>query len=189
MPLSLFRTSLRALLRRPLQTALMIVGIALGVAVVIAIDLANTSARTAFSLSTETVVGRATHQIEGGPSGVPDSFYRQLRVDWGYRVSAPVVEGVVVALDLDQQPLQLLGVDPLAEAPFRSYFSGTGGNLAGLGQLMADPNTVAIGAGLADHYHLKVGDPLRFRMLSAGQLRLQGLHAGLEVGESSDALA
>jgi putative ABC transport system permease protein len=164
MPLSLFRTSLRALLRRPLQTALMIVGIALGVAVVIAIDLANTSARTAFSLSTETVVGRATHQIEGGPSGVPDSFYRQLRVDWGYRVSAPVVEGVVVALDLDQQPLQLLGVDPLAEAPFRSYFSGTGGNLAGLGQFMADPNTVAIGAGLADHYDLKVGDPLRVRI-------------------------
>jgi putative ABC transport system permease protein len=151
-------------MRRPLQTALMILGIALGVAVVIAIDLANSSARTAFSLSTETVVGRATHQIEGGPSGVPDSFYRQLRVEWGYRLSAPVVEGVVVALDLDQQPLRLLGVDPLAEAPFRSYLSGAGANLGSLAELMAQPNTVAIGAGLADRYHLKIGDPLRVRL-------------------------
>ena len=161
MPISLFLTSARALLRRPLQTGLMILGIALGVAVVIAIDLANSSARTAFNLSTETVVGRATHQIQGGPSGVPDAFYRQLRVDWGYRLSAPVVEGVVVALDLDQQPLRLLGVDPLAEAPFRSYFSGARGNLA---QLMAKPGTVAIGAGLADRYRLKIGDPLRVRL-------------------------
>ena len=115
----------------------MMLGIALGVAVVIAIDLANTSARTAFDLSTETVVGRATHQIQGGPSGVPDAFYRQLRADWGYRLSAPVVEGVVVALDLDKQPLQLLGVDPLSEAPFRSYLSGGGSTLGSLAQLMA----------------------------------------------------
>ena len=164
MPPSLLLTSARALMRRPLQTVLMILGIALGVAVVIAIDLANSSARTAFSLSTQTVVGRATHQIEGGPSGVPDAFYRQLRVDWGYRLSAPVVEGVVVAIDLDQQPLRLLGVDPLAEAPFRSYLSGASGQLGGLADLMAKPNTVAIGAGLADRYHLKIGDALRVRL-------------------------
>ncbi len=164
LPTSLLLTSARALVRRPLQTALMIIGIALGVAVVIAIDLANSSARTAFNLSTETVVGRATHQIQGGPSGVPDAFYRQLRVDWGYRLSAPAVEGVVVALDLDQQPLRLLGVDPLSEAPFRSYFSGGGGSLGSLAQLMAISNTVAIGAGLADRYGLKVGDPLRVRL-------------------------
>ena len=164
LPSSLLLTSLRALLRRPLQTALMMLGIALGVAVVIAIDLANTSARTAFSLSTETVVGRATHQIQGGPSGVPDAFYRQLRVDWGYALSAPVIEGVVVALDLDKQPLQLLGVDPLSEAPFRSYLAGGGGSLGSLAQLIAQPNTVAIGAGLADRYHLKLGGPLRIRL-------------------------
>ena len=79
-------------------------------------------------------------------------------------LSAPVVEGVVVALDLDQQPLQLLGVDPLSEAPFRSYFSGGGNSLGNLAQLMTDPNTVAIGAGLADRYQLKLGAPLRIRI-------------------------
>ena len=157
-------TSFRDLLRRPLQTALMILGIALGVAVVIAIDLANTSARTAFQLSTQSVIGRATHQVQGGPTGVPEALYRQLRVDWGYRLSAPIVEGFAVAMDLDQQPLQLLGVDPLAEAPFRSFFAGASGQLVDLSSLMAEPNTVAIGAGLSDHYRLKLGDGLRLRL-------------------------
>ena len=45
----------------------MMLGIALGVAVVVAIDLANTSASRAFALSTETVVGKATHQMHGRP--------------------------------------------------------------------------------------------------------------------------
>ncbi len=157
----LWRSSLRDLLRRPLQTALMILGIALGVAVVIAIDLANTSASRAFELSTETVVGRATHQILGGPSGVPADLYRELRAEWGYRLSAPVVEGVAEAVDLDQQPLRLLGVDPLAEAPFRSYLSNAQGQVVALDKLFVQPATVLIGAGLADQYELQAGDPLR----------------------------
>src|SRR6185436_14049668 len=164
LPPTLIKTSLRDLLRRPLQTALMILGIALGVAVVIAIDLANTSASRAFSLSTETVVGKATHQLIGGPDGLPEMLYTQLRVDWGYRLSAPVVEGLVTAIDLDQQPLRLLGIDPFAESPFRSYLSGTGGQAAGLQQLFVEPNTVAVGAGLADRYGLKIGDPLRLQL-------------------------
>ncbi|MCC7359831.1 MAG: ABC transporter permease [Anaerolineales bacterium] len=157
MPPSLLLTSLRDLRRRPLQTALMILGIALGVAVVIAIDLANTSARRAFELSTATVVGRATHQIVGGPSGVPADFYRKLRAEWGYRLSAPVVEGVAEAVDLDQQPLRILGVDPLAEAPFRSYLSNAGGQVIALDQLFLKPGAVLAGAGLAQQYGLQVG--------------------------------
>ena len=50
----------------------MLLGIALGVAVVIAIDLANESSRRAFLLSAEALVGKATHQVRGGPSGIPE---------------------------------------------------------------------------------------------------------------------
>jgi putative ABC transport system permease protein len=95
---------------------------------------------------------------------MPEALYTQLRVDWGYRLSAPLVEGLAAAMDLDQQPLRLLGVDPFAEAPFRSYLSGSGGQAAGLQTLFVEPNTVAVGAGLADRYGLKVGDPLRLRL-------------------------
>ena len=161
---SLLRASARDLLRRPLQTLLMLLGIALGVAVVVAIDLANTSATRGFALSTEAVVGRATHQVRGGPSGVPQELYRQLRIEWGYNVSAPVVEGVAVAVDLDEQPLRLLGVDAFAETPFRSYLAGAQGRAAGIERFYVEPNTVLLGAGLADQYGLEPNDSLRLQI-------------------------
>ena len=61
---TLFNVGWRYLLRHPWQTVLMIVGITLGVAVMVAIDLANSAASRAFDLSTETIAGRATHQID-----------------------------------------------------------------------------------------------------------------------------
>ena len=51
----------------------MILGIALGVAVVVSIDIANASSARAFELSAETVAGRATHQISGGPQGLDEA--------------------------------------------------------------------------------------------------------------------
>ena len=59
----------------PMAELLMVLGIALGVAVVVAIDLANASAGRAFRLSTETLTGRATHQITGGPQGVAEDVF------------------------------------------------------------------------------------------------------------------
>lgn len=121
----LLRTSLRWMLRHPWQVSLCIIGVALGVAVVVAIDLANVSARRAFILSTESVTGRATHQLIGGPRGLDEHIYRQLRLDYGLRTIAPVVEGYVRVPALGDQTFQVFGVDVLAEAPFRPYLSGS----------------------------------------------------------------
>jgi putative ABC transport system permease protein len=162
---TLLKTGLRDLLRRPLQTGLMILGVALGVAVVIAIDLANTSAGRAFTLSTEAVVGKATHQILGGPDGLPADLYRQVRVEWGFRQSAPVVEGVSLAPDLDAQPLRILGLDPIADAPFRSYLSNSGSSTPiSFARFYTEPNTALIGAGLAGRYGLKPDDTIRLQV-------------------------
>src|SRR5678815_4991271 len=86
------RSSLRYLLRHPWQFGLAVVGVALGVAVVVSIGLANASASRAFALSTEAVTGRATHQVTGGPGGLPDSAFRRLVVDAGLERAAPVIE-------------------------------------------------------------------------------------------------
>ena len=93
----LWRATVRHLLRHPLQLASAIVGVALGVAVVVAIDLANGSAEQAFRVSSATVAGRATHQLVGGPQGLDEALYRELRVARGVRPSAPVVEGYATA--------------------------------------------------------------------------------------------
>lgn len=161
LPPTLLRTGLRDLVRRPLHTGLMILGVALGVAVVIAIDLANGAAQRGFARSTQAVVGRATHQVVGGPGGLGEDLYRRLRVEGGIRPSAPVVEGVVVALDLDRQPLRVLGVDPLAEAPFRGHLQGGGVAETAFAPFFTDPKAALVGASLAERYGLVPGSPLR----------------------------
>lgn len=117
----LWRASFRHLGHHPWQLALAIIGVGLGVAVMVAIDVANGSAQRAFELSSDAVVGKATHTIEGGVGGLPEELYRRLRIDLGVRPSAPVVESDVVPLAAPQRALHLLGLDPLAERPFRSY--------------------------------------------------------------------
>jgi putative ABC transport system permease protein len=114
----LWRASLRYLLRHRLQFVFAVVGVALGVAVVVSIDLANDSARRAFQISAETLSGHATHQVVGGPGGLAEDLYRKLRVDARMRTSAPIIEGYASVPVRPGLTLQLLGVDPFAEAPF-----------------------------------------------------------------------
>ena len=157
--------------RRPTQSIFFIIGVGLGVAMIVAIDLANGAANRAFMLSTEAVAGKATHQIVGGPSGLDEGIYVALRQQLGYRLSAPVVEGYVVAQELDGQPMRLLGVDIFAEPPFRSYLNDDRTRFAdtnGFTAFMVQPNTVVLSAGLANQYQLDVGD---FIHVQAGSRR------------------
>ena len=153
--------------RRPLQSLFFIVGVSIGVAMIIAIDLANSSANRAFAISTDTVVGKATHQIVGGPSGVDESVYLRIRRELGYRQSAPIVEGYVKVNTLNGQPMRLLGVDSFAERPFREEL-GTAKiaalNQKSFGAFMTEPNTALIGANVGDEYQLAVGGNLEIQV-------------------------
>ena len=164
----LWRSSLRALRDHPWQTGLAIVGIALGVAVVVSIDLAAASARRAFVLATESVSGRATHQVVGGPGGLSEGVYRRLRSGAGVRPSAPVVEGYVAALDFPGRTLRLLGVDPLAEGPFRGYLRASGGPPnADLTVIMTRPGAALLSSETARALGLPPGARLRLRVGAA----------------------
>jgi putative ABC transport system permease protein len=76
---TLWRVMFRSIRRRPFQSALFVAGVALGVAMIVAIDLANTSASKAFGLFTESIAGRATHEITGGPNGLDEDVYTRRR--------------------------------------------------------------------------------------------------------------
>jgi putative ABC transport system permease protein len=153
--------------RRPFQSLMFVLGVALGVAMIVAIDIANTSALRAFGLFTESIAGRTTHQISGGPSGLPEDFYRQLRVDLGVRQVAPVVTAYVQALDLNNQPMRVFGIDPFVEAPFRGYLTlggqGSNANVGDITAFLVEPNTVLLAEPLATAFNLKMGDTLRLR--------------------------
>lgn len=148
----LWRLSWRRLRRRPMQTILLVVGVAIGVAMMVSIDLANGSAQRAFELSTDAVTGRATHRIvPAGPHALPDTVYVQLRQELGYTLSAPVVEGYVLAEELGALPMRLVGIDPFAEPPFRSYFNGDG-SLESISSFMSEPGAIIISEDVADRY-------------------------------------
>ena len=136
----------------------MILGIALGVAVVVSIDLANASASRAFDLSTEMVTGRATHQVMGGPQGLDERIYLQVKNNPVVKAAAPVITEYVTSPQMDSQPMQLLGVDPFSEAPFRSYLgAGSIPDTSQLVQFMTQPGAVFLSSGNAQRYGFKIG--------------------------------
>lgn len=168
-----FRLGWRYLIRHPWQSILMVLGITLGVAVVVAVDLANTSASRAFDLSTEAVTGKATHQITGGPQGLDEGLYTTLRRSGVVQAAAPVINAYAASPQLGGVPLQLLGVDPFAEPPFRDYLGETAGGTnsarpapaAGeLITLLTEPGAVLISAGMAERYGLSPGEPIELEL-------------------------
>ncbi len=164
----LFKTILRDQLRRPWLTLLLIISVALGVAVVVAVDLANASATRAFQLSTEVIVGKSTHQIVGGPNGIDDAVYRNLRAAQGFRNVAPIVEEYAGAQELGGQTVRVLGIDLFAEPPFRTYITaGTNVSIDALTAFYTTPGAVLISADSAARYDLKPGDTLNLQVGTA----------------------
>jgi putative ABC transport system permease protein len=160
------RLSARYVSRGFLQSILCIIGVALGVGVVVAIDLANASASRAFALSTQTISGRATHQIIGGTGGLPSEVYRALRTELGLTELAPLIQDTVRSPELGDRPLRLLGVDPFAEPPFRDYLTtvevegGAQSSFDALTAFIVQPNTVLISATTAQRYGIRPGDTI-----------------------------
>jgi putative ABC transport system permease protein len=163
----LARLAGRQLRSHPWQLGLAILGIALGVAVAVSIDLANGSALRAFRLSTEAVSGRATHQIVGGPSGLPEDLYRRLKLELGVRKAAPIVEGDVAVAG---RARHVLGIDPFADADFRPYLDGADrrrDGLARVGDLVGRSGTTLISASTARDLGLAIGRQLAVEVAGA----------------------
>ena len=176
---ALIKVAWRYLVGHPLQGSLMLLGITLGVAVAVSVDVANASAERAFELSTEAVTGRATHYISGGPGGLSEEIYSQLRVSGELRIPmAPVLSHMVRSPQISDQSLQLLGVDPFAEAPFRNYYGGGDSLLApeSLVAFLVQPGAILISGDLASQHGLANGDQLE--LLLNGQ-SYSGFIAGL----------
>ncbi|HEY8020263.1 MAG TPA: ABC transporter permease [Thermoanaerobaculia bacterium] len=174
----LWRASLRHLARHPAQIGLAVLGVALGVAVVVAVDLANASATRAFTLSTEAVTGRTTHQVLGGPEGLPDDVYRRLVMNAGIERAAPVVEADVTVATTPPagdrtstqtgaprgRLLHLLGIDPFAERPFRPYLSRAGGAGLDLAPFLTRPGAAVLAAATARELGVAPGGSLPIRV-------------------------
>lgn len=170
LPVGLLRNSWRYLRQNVWYSLLMILGIAIGVGVVVAIDIANTSAQQSFELSKRAVLGNATHQIIGGPAGMDERIYVEIRRNGIVQAAAPVLEATVTSLQLGDEPFTLLGVDVFADREFRPYLNSSEnipvGQLVGF---LSYPGAVLMMEETAFQYGLQIGDPLLIDF--AGQQR------------------
>jgi putative ABC transport system permease protein len=183
---ALYRANAAFLLRHPWQLAMALLGVGIGVAVIVAVDLANASARKAFLLSMDAVTGEATHQVVGGPRGIPERVYADLRVAGGIRAIAPVVAGPV---DIGDATFEVFGVDVFAEQAMRA-FTGTlaessaddASGQAFFRDILVKPGATVMAATAAASLGLAVGE--RFG-ISAGGRR----HEAFLLGTYADAAA
>jgi putative ABC transport system permease protein len=183
----LARASLRYGLRHPWQLALAALGVALGVAVVTAIDLTRASASRSFDDATESVLGRSTHQVVGGPQGVDEQVYVRLRRADVVADLVPVIDAQLRIADGRGRTLRLLGVDPIVEASVRGYWDAVGQASIDVTALMTAPNTVLLSALAADRLEVAPGEQVSVS-LPSGRARLEVLGV-LEAGDRFPALA
>jgi putative ABC transport system permease protein len=141
------------------QSWLTFVGVMLGVTMVVAVDLANSSARRAFELSLETVTGPITHQIVGGPGGIAESVYTDIRTKLALRSSAPLVTGQVSIAD---HSFTLLGTDPFSEATLDRFSLGLQGR--GLSSALLSDRAVMLSSRAADKLNLRVDQTFVLRV-------------------------
>ncbi|GFO53940.1 ABC transporter permease [Geomonas sp. Red276] len=178
----LWLSGLRNVLRHPLITLLAVIGVALGVAVVCAVDLANQAAERSFLGAARTIAGKATHQVVGGPQGLPEDLYRDLRVAGMIPSSAPVVSGPVVFPSRGGRTLQLVGVDPFAEPPLRT-FSSRFSDSSALTTLLTRPGAILLLPATARELGLRPGDRVRVQGDGVRDLAVAGyLSAPDEIG-------
>ena len=146
--------SFRHLLQHPAQLALALLGLTVGVATITAVDLATEGARRSFSLSIDAVNGTVTHQLVGGPGGIPETLFTQLALAPDLPPVAPVVEGYVT---IGEQSFDLLGIDVFSERS-GSRERLRRGTLDLLRQFVAEPGTIVLSPGAAKGLGARVGE-------------------------------
>jgi putative ABC transport system permease protein len=157
--------SARFYLQHPLQLALTLLGIALGAAVIIAVALATRTASLSFDRSVDALAGPMSHEIRAREGSIDELLYRKLRLERGLRRSVPVI---TVPLTVDDSPIELVGIDPLAMSGGAAAPGAMGANLS---VLMTGVGAVIAPAQVADRLGLRVGESIT--------LALEGREASL----------
>lgn len=165
------KSSFRYLLRHPWHLWLSVFGIALGVSVIVAIDLANQSVTGAFSVSMNTVAGKATHQIVSASGRIPDSLYTKLRVENGIKQIAPVIEQYVRLDSSNGSIYRLIGLDIFAERDFRDYLEFGSSKVEGdLSSFLTGGNAILIAERMSLDKGLRIGDTIRVHINGVEQI-------------------
>src|SRR3954466_1068680 len=156
---------LRYLRRHPLLGALNVLSVALGVSVFLATQIANQSANRAFAASVDLVAGKAELEIPAPTRHLPDAVLPLVAAVPGISAATPLVQGFVSLPDFRGDYLQVLGIDVLTNAPFRT-FDPSNFDMGGfdIQRWLGPPGAIAVSEEFVRQHHLKQGDKLRARI-------------------------
>ena len=173
--LTLLASSRRFFIKHPWQLWLTLLSIALGSAVMIAVDLANHSAKQSFAHSVDQIAGSATHYLSNrAAQGIDEQLYVRLRLEWGLRDSAPMVDGEFAINGLQYT---VLGIDPLASSFLQPHNTGKLENQNWL-LLLSQPNTIFVSKFAAQQLQLELGSELQVNINHQPQtLLVAGIHS------------
>ncbi len=158
------KSSLRYLLKHPVQLILSIIGVAIGVAVVISIDISSNSAMKAFELSMDGITGKTTHIIYGSPAGIPDSIFFFLKLNKKLNKIAPIVEKNIITQTNPPFTLNLLGVDIFAEKDFRDFIENADISAGEIyGKLLSVSNSVLVSHSFSEQTGKSIDDTLKVK--------------------------
>ena len=114
----------RHLRRRPLRTALTILGVALGVSLIFAVELGRVSTIESFLSMIDDLAGKSNLVVrtDGGTGFSEDELAVVRGVD-GVKLAVPSISRVIPIDSGDESPgsLQFLGVDPRIDRKLRRY--------------------------------------------------------------------
>jgi putative ABC transport system permease protein len=176
----------RALLARPLRTALTIAGVALGVAALTAAIVVGSSSQAALRAATADLLGAADVRLRAfDPAGFGPRSLQALRSVEGVQTAAPVSERqllVTTAPGDDEQvfTLLVLGVDPEVDAAIRPPRLRDGEPLGTTGApeaLVPASWAARTGLGIGDELRLAGDRPGTPRLVIVGLLEDRGLAA------------
>ncbi|MHB8136106.1 MAG: FtsX-like permease family protein [Anaerolineaceae bacterium] len=151
---------MRYLVRKRLQTTLLIVGIALGVAVVVAIDFSNETAKKALDLSVQSLLGNSTHQIISTHGLINEEVFVNLVKQGESDSLSPIVEGYVSVPAFDSKSMLIFGIDPLLDFNMRNIYGNQTTVLIPLINSIAKKGNTIISSDIAEKYGLNLNKSL-----------------------------
>jgi len=171
----LWLASFRFYLKHPWLLILTLLGLASGVGIVIAIDIAVSAAQVQVDKISSTLMGQATHQIVGGPAGVEQSVFVDLKLKHAFHQASPEISGYVYTNPDNPITLNLLGIESFSEINFRSFVNSSLPNEKALTNFFTTKNGILLTPNTAKNLNLRLGDSLTIYIgINSEKLKLIG---------------
>ncbi len=163
--------SLRHAWRYRKRTVAVLLGIGLGAAVFTGVRLAARASVDAFSRSMGAVVGKADRSLVRPGGRIPERLVSRLLKLAPVRTAAPLISCYVQREGDEDESFRLIGLDPILDRGLRTMT--VGGRHHGHEtrrrpwlELIRRPHTLLLSSKLAEHWKVRVGDPIDLRYLN-----------------------